>query len=157
MINNKSRKGVSPVVATVLLIVIVIVIGLIIFLWFRSLTQEAVTKFEGTNVELVCDDVEFIVDYTSSTTTISISNIGNVPIYNFNVKTVENRATNTQQISDLDSSWPSAGLKQGESFSGSVDLSTAEEVLLVPILLGTSDSGEQKSHICEDRQGKEVI
>ena len=38
-----NKKGVSPVIATVLLIAIVIVIGLIIFLWFRSLTKDALT------------------------------------------------------------------------------------------------------------------
>ena len=53
-----SKKGVSPVIATILLIGIVIVIGLIIFLWLRSLTQEAVTKFDK-NVELFCEDFNF--------------------------------------------------------------------------------------------------
>jgi len=44
------KKGLSPVIATMLLIAIVVVIGLIIFLWFRGMTEEAITKFDGTNI-----------------------------------------------------------------------------------------------------------
>jgi flagellin-like protein len=73
-----NKRGVSPVIATVLLIGIVIVIGLIIFLWLRGLTQEAVFKFDQ-NIELTCNDVKFSSSYSSGTLT--ISNTGNVAIY----------------------------------------------------------------------------
>ena len=46
------KRGVSPVIATILLIGIVIVIALIVFLWLRGMQQEAITKFEGMNVEI---------------------------------------------------------------------------------------------------------
>ena len=35
-----NKKGVSPVIATVLLVAMVIVLALIVFLWFRSLSKE---------------------------------------------------------------------------------------------------------------------
>ena len=84
-----NKKGVSPVIATVLLIGIVIALGLVVFFWFRSFTQEAVTKFGGENIQLVCNNVQFEGSYSSTSTTsgtLAISNTGNVPIYNFNVQ-----------------------------------------------------------------------
>ena len=65
---KSNRRGLSPVVATVLLIMIVIIIAIIIFLWFRSLAKEAVTKdlgFGEENIELVCDDVVMDVRYNN--------------------------------------------------------------------------------------------
>ncbi|MAG78897.1 hypothetical protein CMI40_00795, partial [Candidatus Pacearchaeota archaeon] len=41
-----NKKGVSPVIATVLLVAIVVIIGLIIFQWFRGMTQESIIKFD---------------------------------------------------------------------------------------------------------------
>jgi flagellin-like protein len=47
--NNKNKMGVSPVIATVLLVAMTVVIALIVFLWFRQIGKEVVTKF-GENV-----------------------------------------------------------------------------------------------------------
>jgi len=155
-----AKKGVSPVIATVLLVVMVIVIGLIIFLWFNSFTQEAVTKFGGRNIALVCDDVQFLSNYDGST--ISISNIGNVPIYSLNLKITSSRSHKTEDIQDITDNWPAlTGLRQGGIYSESssalnIKMSGATEALLVPILIGTSSEGE-KTHVCEDRHGQELL
>lgn len=153
------RKGVSPVVATVLLIAMVIVIGLIIFLWFRSLTKDAITKFGGTNIELVCGDVDFTQSYSAGI--LVIQNFGNVPIYGMKVKISEAGSHTTEDINVLSNNWPTTGLKQGGVFS-SVDLSSTlsnpnvNEVLLIPVLLGSSKKGEQ-IHVCDERFGQEVL
>ena len=94
---GKRKKGLSPVVATVLLISIVIAIAVIVFLWLRGFAGEAVTKFDGTNVELVCRDVEFKADYAGGQ--LSISNTGNVPIYNFKVKVTSQAGFETDRKS----------------------------------------------------------
>ena len=60
------KRGVSPVIATVLLISMVVIIGIIIFLWFRGMVGETVTKF-GKNIELACEDVVFDASYSTST------------------------------------------------------------------------------------------
>ncbi|MEX0921119.1 MAG: archaellin/type IV pilin N-terminal domain-containing protein [Candidatus Pacearchaeota archaeon] len=153
---KNSKKGVSPIIATVLLVAIVVIIGLIIFLWFRSLTEEAVTKFGGQNIQLVCEDVEFLVSYSSSGI-FSISNTGNVPINNINLEISEGRDHRTKSLSELSDDWSTLGLRQGESFSGdlSEEFSEADEVFAIPVLMGTSESGE-KPHVCEERHGKEV-
>ena len=61
----------------------IIVMGLIIFLWFRGFGPDAIIKL-GKNVELVCNDVIFSADYDSST--LEIINDGTVSIFNMNLK-----------------------------------------------------------------------
>ena len=155
---KRGNKGVSPVIATVLLIAMVIVIGLIIFLWFRGLTKEAVTKFEE-NVELVCEDVNFISDYSETLGTLSLSNTGNVPIYSFRIKVFRIGEHETFSLENIDSSWPGTGLKQGGTFSSqdlSDDIYGAEKIIVIPVLLGTSQTGGEKIHVCDEAYGYEM-
>ena len=150
---EKNQKGVSPVIATILLIGIVIVIGLIIFLWLRSLTQEAVTKFDK-NVELVCDDVQFDAGYSGGILT--VSNIGNIPIYGIKIKILQDKGYETKDLNALSGKWPDAGLNPGKVFSDIINLN-AESITLTPILIGSAQSGE-KSYTCgESRYGREII
>lgn len=155
---RKKKRGVSPVIATVLLVAMVVVIGLIIFMWFRGVTEEAVTKFGGTNIKLVCDDVDFLSEYSSSTSMLSISNIGNVPIYGIKARVSGEGSYETLDIrDDLGVDWPDIGLKQGGVFSGTIsEFSGADQVLLIPVLMGTSNSGNQ-IYVCEERHGQEVV
>jgi len=152
----KEKRGVSPVIATVLLVVMVIVLALIVFLWFRGLTKESITKFGGTNIELVCEDVSFSADYTSGT--LIISNSGNVPIFGISVKIEKPGSHETKEIKNLSTRWPATGLKQGGVYT-SEDLSSqfsgATRIVLIPILVGSSENGE-RTHVCEERQGQEL-
>ena len=151
-----NKKGVSPVVATVLLVAMVIVLALIVFLWFRSLTKEAITKFGGQNIETVCEDVSFTSEYSSGILT--IANLGNVPIFGFNVKISNQGSHETKEIKTLSTNWPATGLKQGGVFNSedlSPTFSDATQVVLIPILVGTSKNGE-RAHTCEERQGQEI-
>ena len=149
-----SKKGVSPVIATVLLIGLVMVITLIIFLWFKGLTQEAIVKFDK-NVELVCDEVKFEADYSNGI--LSISNIGNVPIYGIKVKISESGNYETKGLNDL-SEWPKEGLNQGRTFSGDISANTAsaDSVTLTPVLVGSSESGERTYTCDEARYGHTI-
>lgn len=158
MIKEKiQKKGISPVIATVLLVAMVIVIGLIIFLWFSSMTKEAITKFGGTNIELVCKDVEFSAEYTNGF--LGISNYGNVPIYSMSLKIFDEDTASysTKNLKEeLPNDWPETGLKQGGIFSSAIDFSGAEEVTVIPILIGSSKSGK-KTFICDEQYGHEII
>ena len=140
----KNKKGISPVIATVLLIAMVVAISLIIFIWFRSLMKETVTKFEGENIELACDKVAFDASYSGGT--LYISNTGNVPIYSLNVKTSSGVSHETKNIKDLSSNWPETGLNSGGDFSDEITLDGS--VTVSPILLGVS-GGEEKTYECD--------
>ena len=155
MKKNK-KKGLSPVIATVLLIGIVVVIGLIVFTWFKGFTQEAVIKFDQ-NAELVCNDVEF--QASLSGTTLSISNFGNVAIYRIMVKISSPAGFETRNLKDLDDNWPEEGLTQGGAFSGSIGsaFSNADSIKLIPILRGSSQRGGEASFECDENQHGQQI
>ncbi|MEN7982297.1 MAG: archaellin/type IV pilin N-terminal domain-containing protein [Nanoarchaeota archaeon] len=142
------KRGISPVIATVLLIAMVVVLGLIIFLWFRGFTQEAVTKFD-TNVELVCNDVSFDASYSGGI--LSIVNTGNIPIYRVKLKTSGQGSYSTKELATQDG-WSEVGLNQGDAFSNSTtDINGAEEIIIIPVLMGNSRSGQQ-SFTCNEVQ-----
>ncbi len=151
----KSKRGLSPVVATILLIAMVIVIGLIIFLWFRGLGEEAITKL-GKNVELVCDDVGFSADYDSSSQEINIVNDGTVNLFGMKVKIIKSGSHETKDLADDFSNWPKSGLTQGQAVSVDASFgSDVEEVVLIPVLAGESEEGK-KAFVCKEKDGVEI-
>jgi len=145
-----NKRGISPVIATVLLIAMVVVIGLIVFLWFRGMIQEEGTKF-GKNVKLVCEDIDFDASYSSEK--LSVVNIGNVAIYKMQMKILKEGSYETKDLS----AWPETGLNQGETFSDTIssDISGASKIILIPVLMGTSQEGK-KPYTCEERYGYEI-
>jgi len=152
---GKSKKGVSPVIATVLLIGMVVVLGLIVFIWFRGSIKEYGEKF-GENIELACGKVEIEADYSGST--LSISNLGNTPIYDFSVKQKKTGGYETDDLSDLaGGGWNEVGLGQGGTFEGTVSFSGVDEIILIPVLLGKSGN-EQVTHTCdEEKDGYRIL
>jgi len=143
------KRGISPVIATVLLIAIVLVIALIVFMWFRGLTQEANTKFGGENIELACDDILFEAEYDDSVGEILIKNLGNVPIYEIKIKIIKIAGYETKNLKDISTNWPEIGLNQGEAFSDDIRgviTSEVNEIIVIPVLIGSGgnfDCGEQ--------------
>lgn len=153
--SQNKKKAVSPVIATIILVGLVIAIGAIIFLWFQGLTEEAVTKFDGQNVEIVCDDVQF--DASHNNGQISIVNRGNVPIYNMDVR-LEGSAgqSETEKASSYEGWKNETGLNQGAAASLNIE-GDYEEANLIPVLMGTTDDGERKTKSCKESQGNTVI
>jgi len=152
----EKRRAVSPVIATVLLITLVIVTGVVVFLWFRGFVGETITK-SGKNIELVCDDVVFSASYSGGN--LYISNDGNVPIFGMKLKVSTAGSYETKDLSEMTDGWPDDGLKQGGAFSGLLSgVSGSEDsIILIPVLMGSSESGE-KTFVCDEkRHGYEVI
>lgn len=148
------ERGLSPVVATVLLVAMVVVIALIIFMWFRGMSEETITKFDSeTNVKTVCNDVYFEASYSGDT--LYISNSGSVPIFDLEMKVYGAGSHETLDLrKDYETQWPEAGLDQGRTFTGDVsgDVDGSEEkIVLVPVLLGESDEGK-KTYVCNEKE-----
>ena len=152
---NNRKRGISPVIATVLLIAMIVVIGLIVFVWFQNIIQEEGTKF-GKNVNLVCGDVSFDTDYDSGT--LSILNNGNVPIFGMKIKISGDGSHTTKDLKEISSDWPDLGLNLGGAFSGDIysETSSAEEIKIIPVLMGTSE-GKNKIFICEEQYGQDIV
>jgi len=154
------KRGLSPVIATVLLVAMVVVIGLIVFLWIRGFIEEPITKFGDRNIKLVCEDVQFEASYSDSTEEIYVSNLGNVPIFNIKLKIFDDKSHSTEDLSKLlDENWPDEGLLQGSAVSGDISShikGITEKIILIPVLLGNSKEGK-KTFTCEDQYGYEII
>ncbi len=147
------KKGVSPVIATVLLIAMVIVLAMIIFIWFQGMTQEAITKFDE-NVELVClRKVQFDAEYNSGN--LIVKNTGTTPIYRMNLKTESTGEYSTNQIKTESEGgfWPNAGLNQQDIFSASINLASYESITLIPVLVGNTQSGGKAIYACKENSG----
>ncbi len=156
MIKRLKKRGLSPVITTVLLIALVIVITSVVFLWFRGMVEEGVTKF-GKNIKLVCDDVEFESSYSSGT--LNVINTGNVPIFRVDIKMSQEGSYQTKEINELNGggNWPKGGLGQGGSFSGNIEseVGGSNMITVIPVLIGTSAKGK-KTFICGGQYGKEI-
>tara|TARA_Y100000310_G_C20663597_1_gene806198 strand:- start:1505 stop:1978 length:474 start_codon:yes stop_codon:yes gene_type:complete len=150
----KDKKAVSPVIATILLVGIVIIIGLIIFAWLSGLTEESVTKFDK-NAEVVCEDIKFSSSYSSSTKKLFISNDGDVPIYEMMIKRHQEKGFETENIRDLSEEWPEFGINQGQGFSDSIDFEGSVKLEIIPVIIGNSE-GEQKTFTCNKRHAQEI-
>ena len=145
---RKEARGLSPVIATVLLIAIVVIIALIVFLWIRGMTQEAVTKFGGKNIQLVCEEVYFEASYYQDN--LYISNSGNVPIFGMNIKEIRDGTYVTKDLREASEDWPEVGLGQGGVFSDYIPFN-GNEIVLIPVLIGESSSGK-KTYVCDEKQ-----
>lgn len=148
---HKKNKGISPIVTTVLLIGLVIVILGIVFLWFRGMVEEGVTKF-GKNIKLVCDDVKFQSEYTSISSTsgkLSIVNNGNVAIFKISLKVASGGDYTTQTID------PENKLSIGGTFSETIEVGNADKITVSPILIGSSEKGK-KTFMCGGQYSEEI-
>ena len=149
---NMKKKGISPVIATVLLIAMVVVLAGVVFAWFQNIYDEEITKFGGKNVKLVCDDVKFEVDYIDGK--LIIKNNGDVPIYRIKAK-FEGEGKHDSTVLGPGENWPNTGLAKGGIYSGEVNVENVDTIILIPILLGITSEGEQ-THPCDERYGEPV-
>lgn len=147
------KKGVSPIVATILLISIVVILALIIFLWARSFVGEKAQKFNSA-IDYSCggeDGVKMEAGfYTQGQTySLDVKNNGNVPIYGFVVKEFGKGTVISKDISN------SGTLNLGESMTiqlDNIDVQNINELLVIPILLG--QVGDQReAYTCGDEFG----
>ena len=96
---NRKRKGISPIIATVLLIAITIAAGLAIYGWVSGLIGA------GSNTHMPTSESATltILDVTSNTATLQITNGGNFPINigksNVVVQTSSGNSVSTYSVS----------------------------------------------------------
>lgn len=138
------KKGLSPVVATVLLIGLVLVLSLIIFLWAKYFLPEQVEKF-GSPIKDSCKDVNFEIAFANDV--VSIQNKGNIPIYGVEI----GKKTGFGSMEYSNYTGGSYTTRIGETNSFDFAASAGEQVVVVPVLLGeTTDTKERKAYVCED-------
>ena len=158
---NKNKKGVSQLIATILLIALVIVIAAIIFFWVRGFISEQIEKF-GRPAEVSCGDANFDAELKQSggETILYIFNKGNINIADFSIKTFQGGNSDTSSLGG----GVLAGNVQifklsaiGEPETLKEKVESADKVIVIPEILGyIKGTSKTKSFSCEDTVGKLV-
>ena len=133
----KNKRGVSPIIATVLLIVIVVILAMIIFLWARSFVGEAIQK-KNKPIEQSCGEVNLELSYREGV--LYATNKGNIPIYNLEISKKSGASIDTQNSGK--------GITLGASLTVNVG-PDYDEIEVFPVILGQTETGK-KSYICEN-------
>jgi len=151
-----NKKGVSPVIATIFLILLALTLTLIIYFWAKSFLLEKVQKDLGQGqvpIEESCKSVGFKVD--AGINSIDVENTRNVPIYG--IKLFEVSTSSKKNLFELVPGNEKDSLKPGKSksfdYPSGSTVSIGKKVLAVPILLGATSSGENKKYICSSDYG----
>ena len=141
-----NKRGISPVIATVLLIAIVVVLIAIVFLWARGFLTEQVDKFDEP-VDRACERTDFNAGINSQGV-LGINNVGNIPLYGFNVKVFGTGKVVVNEVFD------GSTIVAGESRE--IDISSVvqneDRFLVVPVILGETDEG-RVAYTCGDETG----
>lgn len=145
----RNNKGVSPIVATVLLIAMVVVIALILFLWFRNMVKEEVVKFEEENIEMTCDKVDFRIDYSPSSGSLTVVNDGSIPIYGLKISHYSSDSKGEISVSpEEDSQGIEKGINSGATYTKEIG-DNYEKVIVYPVLIGNSKDGT-RTYVCRN-------
>jgi len=130
---GRGKRGISPVIATVLLVLIAIVLAAIIFVWARAFFVEKVTKF-GSDAEQACNDVRFQGSIAAGK--MSIVNQGNTALYGIKIIKVSDGST-----SEVQTVVKTVTAGQSVTTDASSGLQLGDKVLLIPVILGQTSSG----------------
>ena len=126
-----NRSGLSPVIASVLMILLVLVLASIIFLWARGFIGEQIQKF-GKPIDSYCKSVNFDATMVGNNK-LEIVNRGNIDIRYLDIKLFKG---GNSEINKFDFQ-----VDAGKSNSGFVTLkmsdgSPPDKIIVYPALIG---------------------
>ena len=141
---SKNKKGVSPVIATVLLISIAVIIVIIIFIWATTTIREGQLKF-GSPIKNSCGDLN--IELSLSGNSLDIINRGSrIPLHTISIKVKEGSSTIPYECDSLD---VSPGLTANIADIASCGVPSEGEVSgIVPII---KDDNSEK-YYCDDEE-----
>jgi len=139
------KRGVSPVITTVLLVLIVLILAVIIFLWARGFMKEQITKFDRP-IEEKCGELRFTA--TLSGSSLAVSNTGDIPIYKIGI-----RKSGTGRA-DID--YTEVNLVSGRTETITIDTTGLDEISVIPVLLGKNEEDVVKEYSCSKDNWKIV-
>jgi hypothetical protein len=147
--SSEGKRGVSPMIATIILIIVVLAIVAIIVLWMTNFNRDTINKF-GEDIRLKCDESLEGLRASYSSGRLSLVNNANIGIFDFKVKETKGGSRDSYDLSDKlgKDKWKS-GMSAGRSDSFDVNFGGAEEIELRPILL-SDPSGGQQTWVCDE-------
>ncbi|MBS3065948.1 hypothetical protein J4229_02800 [Candidatus Pacearchaeota archaeon] len=135
-----NKRGLSPVIASVLLVALVVVLAAIIYLWARAFIPESIEKFGGI-IEDSCKNAVFEASYYNGE--LVIQNNGNVPFYGIRAGVEKSGSLKYEDFTG-----PPIVAATSKSFK--ISASSGENIRIIPILLGKTTRGELKAFACDD-------
>ena len=138
--DSKNKRGISPVVASVFMILLVMVLASIIFLWARGFVGEQIDKF-GTPIEDSCAKVDLSINMYDNE--LEVLNRGNVDVRNLNIKRIhEGNSEVTLFASQIDSGATARGFVNLEMEDG---MTMPDEIIAYPVLVGNVQGNERNN------------
>ena len=131
MKRGDNKRGLSPVIASVLMIMLVMVMAAMIFLWARGFITEQIEKF-GKPVEDLCESVDFRVEQVGNE--LEILNRGNVDIWHLDIKMFKD---GDSEISKFDFKVDSGKAVKKAITLKMEDGSVPEKIIIYPALVGS--------------------
>lgn len=149
----QGKRGVSPIIATVLLIAITVATAIVIFAWMRGFVAEQIEKF-GKSAEQVCEELSFDAEITPAGANLYdfyITNRGNIPIYAIDIKKIGPGKSKIDRRT--------ISIAEGQSVKESITLerSVYNTVLIMPVILGNArGTANKKAYACQQQYGKQI-
>ncbi len=147
---RNTKKAVSPIITTVLLILIAIILAIIILVWARGFISEKISKFipaqsQDRPINEACDIV-LLAAGVSGDKELSIINQGDIPVYKLGVR-VTDSASGDATIVEYDTT----GLNPGQTklLPTPTQILTGKKVSIVPILIGKSEKKGTVEYNCK--------
>jgi len=136
---QRGKKALSPVITTILLVMIAIILAIIILMWARGFIKEGVQKFDSP-IEDICRQVAFNAQVAGSKE-ISVINSGDVPIHKFGVE-ISGVGSDIVYSNELNFvSGSSRAFTVNETVQGS-------KIKIIPVLLGQFSDGSLHEYSC---------
>jgi|SRR3989344_4710950 len=140
------KKAVTPIIATVLLIAIVVVASTIVFIWAKSFMKERVMKMDQL-AETLCSQVSLSAGLDGNT--LMITNTGNIPVYQIKLKKMKDKESQSEDVV--------INLDVGSTFQKNIDLSGDEtQIIITPGLLGKVKE-ENKVYPCDEKLYRTIL
>lgn len=129
----KSKQGLSPTIATVLMVLLILVLASIIFLWARGFISEQIEKF-GAPIEDACSQIDFEANNLSANK-LEIINRGDVDILHFDIKLSDGEGASEMRRFDFN-------VDSGKAIVGDVSFKMTNgndptEIIIYPALVGS--------------------
>jgi len=132
----RGKGGLSPVIATVLLVMLVLFLAAIVFLWARGFISEQIEKF-GRPVEDQCNLIDFdvaVVQGAMGPYALEVVNHGNIDIYRLEIKKT---LGGNSEVTKFKFNIPAGEPKKGDALLMMSDAGkTPDSITVYPALIG---------------------
>ena len=134
IIKMKNKRGISPLVATVLLVAIVIIIAILLWFWYHQFIEEQQQK-ASTELAQACMDAEIRIESTTicsgSEIKVELTNIGSSQIANVLINAISSESSDSFESGWIIPPGTSTGL---QDISGEFSV-TPTQLEIIPIVM----------------------